>query len=176
MFYRFRLVIRAPLEHTAIAVAYARRGRRSAHQVIRLTAGWADESTTKPRGKNVFVYCQLDNCVDGLAFGDVVQVECFRLRKIPWESIQDVTLQRIIFREALADPVQNVFVRREVPTRDRFFNLKAELRPAGNVIADDIASRNVWDPVGLREQTALGSLSRARRAKQNDAHYFMKPS
>jgi len=176
MFDRLGLVVRASKQHASVAVANALNGGRSANYMIGLATGRTHQSSTKAGRNDFLIDHQFNDGVDPLPYRKVVAVEGFGLGEVPREPVQNVAVARIFFFEALTNPVQNVFVGREVPTSNGLFDLEAKLRVPGDMIANDIAGRNMRDPVSLREQAALGSLTRTGRAEENDTHYFMKPS
>ena len=90
---------------------------------------------------------QLDNGIQRLAIGLSLFIPSPRLRQIARETIQNVSILSVRLGQALADPIKNIIVGREVPGGDGRLDPPPELRPARNMIPNDVPGGNMGNTV-----------------------------
>ena len=169
--HRVAVVVGAAGEAGAMThIAHARDGGGLERVVIPRAAGGAGEAPGDALDQGRVIDLQLHHRVQRHAPGRQQPIQRLGLRHCAREAVQDEAIGAIRLLDPVSQHADDDVVGDELTRLHHRFGFLADRRGGGHLGAEHVARRDLRDPVLVSQTLRLRSLSRPRRAQENQFH------
>lgn len=164
---RLRFVVVALSQLRAVFVAFAGNLGRIGKQIIHRSASWANPARRQSINQQLVAHLDVQHRADFLFLFRQRGFERVGLRDRARKAIERHAFGAIGACDAFHHHLDGHIVRHQLTLVHKRLGEHAEWRLFGNVLAEEIAARNVREPELLPQEIGLRAFARPRRSEQN---------